>query len=230
MKYLQMPHELGVLVEFYIPKKAEYQGPLHDHLRAALEPKRFRKVLRNEKGNILPALRKFLEWRQVRKPWDRVVADIPTDLFDGWSMYEVDGVFLDREKRPPQIFEERTQVVRLIIRPNLTEIGRVAGFKQGSGKELVRFLVREFMRHETARAEDLLAGFNKEAIARFPNRRALGNACRYIDRWITAAGVFVFGYLVWSVADAIGPREKIFLVTSVWALNINEITRQAKNG
>lgn len=156
--------------------------------------------------------------------WERIVADIPDDLFGGWSMYEVDGVFVDRDERInncPRIFEERTQVVRLIIYPDLAGICRAAG--TGCSLEPVRLLVRAFMGHGTARADDFLRDEGNRWAERFPERGALERACQLVDRWITASGVFVFGYLVWSIAEAIGPREKVFWVTSVWALNINQV-------
>ncbi len=56
----------------------------------------------------------------------------------------------------------------------------------------------------------------------------LVRACEYFDDWMTAAGVFMFGYLVWAISQAIGAKEQVFWVTSSWNLNINQVELQQK--
>lgn len=241
MRYWMKPDDLGVLVEFYLPKKADYQGPLHACLKNALSVERVRTLLRKRKAEIFPTVEVLLAQRGcTEQDWENILGNIPEDVLGGWSMYEVDGAFIDRERadwlrqqrtstgqRPvPEVedlalLEERTQVVRLILFPNLYVIASRAG--AGCSLDLARGLINAFMDHPTARQADFLQDHGPFWENKLPSRSGLENACAYIDGWVTAAGVFVFGYLVWAIADAIGQREKVFWVTSSWRLKVNQI-------
>lgn len=237
------PWETGVLVEFYLPKKASYQGPLHDLLKDALYIDRVRSLLGKRKAEILPTLNVLLAHRGCgEEDWNQILRNIPEGILGGWSMYEVDGVFIDREKdqsirerlknkgnentslsddEDAAIFEERTQVVRLILYPDLRNVQLIAG--QNCSLDSARGLVDAFLHHSTARSADFLEDHGGFWDKKFPDRKALERACRYMEEWITAAGVLVFGYLVWAISDAIGTKEKVFWVTSSWGLNINQV-------
>jgi hypothetical protein len=229
------PYEPGVLVEFYLPKKASYQGPLHDRLKDALYIDRVRSLLRKRKAEILPTLQVLLARRGGgEEDWEEILRSIPEEILGGWSMYEVDGVFIDRERlknkenehtsvsdsEDAALFEERTQVVRLILYPGISNV-QLAG--QGCSSDSARGLADAFMHHPTARSADFLKDHGEFWEQKFPDRQTLELACRYMEKWITAAGVLVFGYLVWAISDAIGPKEKVFWVTASWGLNINQV-------
>lgn len=220
MRYIMRPFDLGVLAEFYLPKKIAYQGPLHDRLRGGLRPEVFRKHLLENKANVLPTLEGFLSRRgHSESEWTQLVEEIPGNILGGWSMYEVDGVFVDREN--DRVFEERTQVVRIILYPDLKQIASCSG--GGCSTESVQLLTNAFLVHGTARVSDFLRDEGDRWLPRFPSAEALHRACEQLHRWVTISAVFVFGYLVWSIADTIGTDEKVFWVTSLWNLNINQV-------
>lgn len=251
MRYWMKPDDLGVLVEFYLPKKADYQGPLHACLKNALSVERVRALLRNRKAEIFPTVEVLLTQRGcTEQDWEKILGNIPDDLLGGWSMYEVDGAFIDRERADRlrqqrsaageplvsrdledeelALLEERTQVVRLILFPNLNVISSRVG--AGCSLDLARGLTDAFMDHPTARLADFLQDHGPFWESKLPSRAGLEKACAYIDSWVTSAGVFVFGYLVWAIADAIGKREKVFWVTSAWSLKVNQIELRPDGG
>jgi hypothetical protein len=157
-------------------------------------------------------------------------------------MYEVDGVFIDRDKERSLreqrrskgnensnisddenavVYEERTQVVRLILYPDLKKLQSVAG--NNCSLDAVRGLIDAFIGHPIVRSADFLEDYGAFWQRKFKDQKVLERVCQYIEDWITAAGVFMFGYLVWSVSAAIGTKEKVFWVTSTWSLNINQV-------
>lgn len=101
-------------------KKVAYQGGLYGALKEALEdanrsendPKRG--VVSNYLMNEDHRLRRltFPSMPQLNKERARKIVEV----FSGFSLYEVDGVFwTDKDHK---VFEERTQVLRLLFRPN----------------------------------------------------------------------------------------------------------------
>ena len=111
--------------------------------------------------------------------------------------------------------------MRIILYPDLKKIQSVAG--NGCSLDAVRGLIDAFMGHPIARSADFLEDHGTFWQRKFKDQQALERTCQYIEEWITAAGVFMFGYLVWAVSAAIGTQEKVFWVTSTWSLNINQV-------
>ena len=243
MPYRLRPQEIGILVEFYLPKKVSYQGPLHDRLKDALYIDRVKTLLRERKEEILPIVEALLNRRGLNKDdWEKIIKSIPENMLGGWSMYEVDGVFIDRDKHrlvheqqrkegkeltnvinneDTAIYEERTQVVRLILYPDLVKLRSAAGNECSS--DAARGLIEAFIGHPMVRSGDFFKVYGTLWQKQFGAREALEQACQYMEEWLTAAAAFVFGYLIWSVSEAIGTKEKVFWVTSTWGLKIHQV-------
>ena len=242
MSYRLRPQETGILVEFYLPKKVSYQGPLHDRLKDALYIDRVKALLKERKEEILPTVEVLLNRRGHNKDdWEKIISSIPENILGGWSMYEVDGVFIDRDKErfvheqqqkqgneltnifneDAAIYEERTQVVRLILCPDIKELRSAA--RDECSSDAARGLIEAFIGHPMARSGDFFKAYGTFWQKEFGDRKALEQACQYLEEWLTAVAVFVFGYLIWSVSEAIGTKERVFWITSTWSLQIHQV-------
>jgi len=119
----------AVLVELYLPKKAEYQGVLYQTLTDGFKPEAVFAHFENERTkerlpHFLKHYAQHLMGVQPDDPLKRIQHQIKElkemagqSSYIGYSMYEVDGVFFNKDKQ--EIEEERTQVIRLIFKPEL---------------------------------------------------------------------------------------------------------------
>src|SRR5205085_1761634 len=73
---------------------------------------------------------------------EQKVDDFPAILF-GYSMYEVDGVFYN-SKKTPKIQEERTQIIRLMFRPDFTPLVQV--YPGTKNRKKISRITKEFLR------------------------------------------------------------------------------------
>ena len=108
MPYKTFTAEPGMLVEVYFPKKASYQGQLYAALTAGLD----REVVRQYLWQHMPRV-KHLVRPNFSKPFTERAVDYE-QVFHGFSLYEVDGVFRGKDTS----YEERTQVLRLLFKPD----------------------------------------------------------------------------------------------------------------
>jgi hypothetical protein len=103
-------HWKSVLIyEVLLPKRLEYLGKLQDVLQTIFDEEKIRQV---------PAIRAALEAEgetSTAHAWVSQVARV----FTGYSMYEVDGRYVD--PRSGQRSDERTIVIRLILHDRSTE-------------------------------------------------------------------------------------------------------------
>ncbi len=106
----------GIHFEIYFPKKIDYQAALYTALRSGHSRSSVVEFLRRQEDHVRPLLLPALR--------DRYGARMLTmhQVYFGFSMYEVDGVFFDQSKP----LEDRTQVIRLIVYPPYESILEVS--------------------------------------------------------------------------------------------------------
>src|SRR5690349_15278054 len=127
--YEIQPNEPSIFAEFYLPKKANLQGILYEVLTRGcrlIDVKNyFRELKKPEDKDRMDRVRKLARpgWTVLQKDLSAKEIDEFPRIFFGYSMYEVDGVFLKEiakhEGDPDENYaftEERTQVIRLIFK------------------------------------------------------------------------------------------------------------------
>ena len=111
MNYRYCRSEPVVLIEIYLPKRAAFQGPLFDTLTEAVrDPAVIRKHFLDPRHR--KQLKEFLAESRPLGDYDAAHIERMPQLLYGFSMYEVDGAFLGRDG---EVYEERTQVLRLLF-------------------------------------------------------------------------------------------------------------------
>src|SRR5690349_1145335 len=119
-RYRLMPDQAGVFAEIYLPKRSHLQGVLYDTLTAGFKIDYVKEHFRKKRGEVAAYIenaQKYWDAAREIQPaerdylYDAAIDQLP-DLFYGYSMYEVDGVFRS-EDSATGIDEERTQVLRL---------------------------------------------------------------------------------------------------------------------
>lgn len=236
--YEYTPYDPGIFMEVYLPKKAEYQGILYDTLT---------------QGFLLEKVKSELgrNWDKIKKMMGsyynvgREHIDEMRQVFYGYSMFEVDGVFFDERYGA---IEERTQVIRLMFRldPKETESGyfgdhtiesweftrrvmddylSAAGTTTATGK--VQFVINSI---ETYKAQWPQLGGAVESATRELAKR--------LRQWELDIVYFVLGYFIYEVCERIKALhestgrslEEEIWITTFWNLRINRIMKKISVG
>ena len=118
--YQAQDSESGIFVEIYLPKKSYFQGTLYDTLTKGFSISVVKKHLldKNKRSSIvkllsnyaIPIISKGLRDDRIEKM---------EEIFWGYSMYEVDGVFSNFKDKKINVIEERTQIMRIMFLPNI---------------------------------------------------------------------------------------------------------------
>lgn len=157
--------------------------------------------------------------------------------FYGWSMYEVDGVYLN--ETTGQLDDERTQVIRLIFRLEnpLKNVAIEAGCYDVF-EALVRWIMAEHNRldhvlpwsdEEQDRFLKLHGGwpdYKQKFVADHYKEIA-----RAVKKWIDDISLFIYGFLVrrfWVMAVALEREEDEIWTVSFFNLNLNIVKRQKR--
>lgn len=203
--------EHGVLVEMYLPKRADFQGVLYDTLTEAFDAAKIRAWLADPHGRGHVELLLRRHWPELVARLDSVAGRLQAGI-QGYTLYEVDGVYAGAQG----VVSERTQVVRLMFLPPLDELaGRIA-------------LDPARLRDEAKR---LLRGYGADS--GFLKAREPGVApevvalCEALEDWVDEVGLILFGFIMGRVCLAIRdrnlrPEEEIW-VTSTWGFTLNAL-------
>ncbi len=248
------PGKRSIFTEIYFPKKVAYQGAIFEALSNGLDEERVRmRLIKLAQLLLETELSVYPHWfdpdrytssesSKVRPTLEQAEARMKmyTSPFHGWSMHEVDGVFLAKKGQDgkQRIDEERTQIIRLIFVFNhdeekvAIEAGHLDVYRAilywvmsiyghtdydayWSDGEMGRFLGR----HQEWKAD-------KRRYAEENYKRLAGS----ITKWIDDCGLFIFGFLVrelWKrvvqVAEAEEGKklEDEIWVSSIFHFNIN---------
>ncbi|GET44385.1 hypothetical protein [Microseira wollei] len=213
MTYQFNPSQPGVFTELYLPKKSRYQGILYDTLTRGFDWDYVKQHFRIHQESI----QKFLQNSGRVSHYTREDIEGMDQVFYGYSMYEVDGVFYGKV----QIDEERTQVIRMRFFPKLEPmISELEA--QGYNSYNIINLIRRYIRANWEQNEPELEAIAKREIY------AKEKVIPYLDRWELNIQLFLFGYIVFAISEEIRKLEKKeeeIWVTSFWYLEVNVVKK-----
>lgn len=253
--------ERALFAEVYLPKKVVYQGTVFKVLRLGYNAKRVKRYLYEKAEYLLKELKMY---QNIFNPYQydeensgRNLANPPfptiqeaeqriemyASCFKGWSMYEVDGVWISDIYdsngvliEADKVYEERTQIVRVMFRlpsaytqeaidAECFDVLRSMLYwsisSQGSlaGHELWDVQREElFIAHHKPWTEKKLA-FAKKYFA---------PVAREVKKWLDDCALFIFGYLVRQFAANViikKEEEQEIWVTSFFNLTVNVVQR-----
>lgn len=216
-QYLFQPPEHGVLVELYLPKRADFQGVLYDTLTDAFDAATIRAYLADphDREHVVRLLERH--WPALVADLDAIAARLEGGI-QGYTMYEVDGVYAGASG----VVTERTQVVRIMFLPRLDALAERIHFDQDPERNRARL---------RAEAKVLLRDYGADRAflkAREPDAAPeLVALCAALEDWVDELGLVLFGFVMGRVCLAIRdrnlrPEEEIW-VTSTWGFTLNAL-------
>jgi hypothetical protein len=223
--YQYHPYETGIFVEIFLPKRAEFQGTLYRVLTEGFDLEKVKNHFRNshKRDKIKRLLEKYYD--EVANYTEENIENFP-QVFFGYSMYEVDGVFLSKRKG---IVEERTQIVRIIFMPDFEHLYEHFRLDENPVENELRIvnIVKLFLRVPNSNDEN----FFKDFKVLTKREKAL---VKYISKWVDDIGLFLFGYVVYEICERIldlhfldensgHQLEDEIWVTSFWHFAVNRI-------
>jgi hypothetical protein len=230
-------------VEIYLPKKAVYQGALYETLTEGFNLNSVRQHFLTQEANVKRFLKNYVEGRGYSR------ADVKnlSPSYEGYSLYELDGVFCDRFSDPLlklttngrdyRLIEERVQVVRLMF------LAPIRDFALPHARWPV-FAARRFLRFWTHDLEEYKADLVGTSRRRSPHRKASSIAAerRLVDGlkgWLDNIGLFVHGYILYKLCERVheldkaraieAPEQEIW-VSSFRCLAVVRTTRDKSEG
>lgn len=240
--YLFTRGEGGIFAELYFPKKVEYQSTIYTSLQVGYQEQRVRDYLTFNAESLLTELAGYVDllnpyqYGTVQRP---ETSETPVEQaqkriemysspFRGWSMYEVDGMFFNRQGR---IYEERTQVIRLMFRfrssytrqarrVNAIDVLRSILLSSISERGL---LATENVWDERSRQHYLATHepWQDARKRRFAERYYI-RICREVGKWIDDCALFIFGYLVRAFSQEVLERARV--EEEIWVMSFSNMT------
>ena len=239
--------ERPLFSEVYFPKKIVYQGTVFKALEEGLREEIVKEYL---KGNVVSLTEELKGYPDILNPRQFEEAsrkqpqfvsledalkriEVYQSCFRGWSMYEVDGIFL----RNGGIDEERTQVIRLMFRfdSSLSALAEEAGCGDALRAIHLWFMDHRFYRLVEQKPWDAaekrrLINFRSPwpAYKRKFVEKHFEAAMKESVKWLDDCALFTYGYLVrnfWEIVLKRGRREDEIWVTSLFGLNLNVVKR-----
>lgn len=238
--------ERGIFTEVYFPKKVVYQSAVFEALKDGHKPSVVKNYLNRHVQVLLEELRDYKDLfnphqyedggeRQFGPPTitdARLRIQRYVSRFKGWSMYEVDGVWVAKDR----VDEERTQVVRIMFRlpSRYARTAHAAGCADvlrailywtisSQGHTLEHRVWSEaeqgrFIEHHQPWPP------HKEAFATQYYRRI----AQEVAKWRDDCALFVFGYLVRKFAEKVleeRKRETEIWIASFFNMTVNVMKR-----
>lgn len=214
-RYVLSSSDSGMFAEIYFPKRSAYQGAIFDALRNGFFEKEVKEYLSANAADLIEELR---DWSEILDPL-KYSAEQPLfrtltsqdvlqriqmyrSVFKGYSMYSVDGFFFSDATQ--QIYEEPTQIVRLIFRfeSKLAAQAEIEGCKDML-RCLLFWLVDYVMRLDhhfswaPSEREHFLHDHKHWPAAQLAfAERHFADLAREAEQWLDDCGLFIFGYLV----------------------------------
>ena len=175
-------------VEIYLPKKAAYQGALYDTLKKGFDLVKVKNHFRKNRVAVKEFLKHHEELSQYK---DEQVENL-SPSFNGYSLYELDGVFRYPVMPEPRykLCEERVQVVRLMFLP-----------PQDLSKEEDQLAARRYVRFWTQNTSE----YDRDVEKLSPPEKVGGRKAMAKDlyRWLQDVGLFLHGFILFKICKAI---------------------------
>jgi hypothetical protein len=216
------------MFEVFLPKRMEYQSKLYEALQFGLHLNRVRAFLEGAGADPqaeIDRIRALIPGKAQAAFTPERVARMQQVYF-GFSLYEVDGVFVTDPSDPGnQRTQERTQVVRLFFKPDAI-IQQIRSNPSLSGTEAARLLheLRSFQ-------ESSVSWVDAAAVETYlsqhanPDRPTLRDSLAALEEWRIDVLLFVFGYVVGKITEDLSIDENEIWVTSHQSLVVNVIRR-----
>lgn len=212
--YRASTSETGIQTEIYLPKKSYFQGTLNDTLTSGFD---FDHVKRTLIENIEDVKRLMNDFSvpMVSKGLQTVRIGQMKRIFWGYSMYEVDGVFLAPLESGRRVDEERTQVIRFLFRPDIADIKEVLKGKDiETTAERIKKTISDLYEPGGIEREDLLGDRKTEILS----------VLDYLEEWRWDIQLFLFGYVINAVCKQIGTQGKnIKAEDEIWITSFRDI-------
>jgi hypothetical protein len=189
--------EPGHFVEIYLPKKAVYQGPLYETLTKGFDLDVVRKHLTEHETDV----KEFLQHHEELRSYTTEQVSRLSPSFNGYSLYELDGVFRSPSMPAPQgeLCEERVQVIRLMFLPpeNL-----LAGITDSDEKR--QLAARRYIRFWTQNMSEYLADLKRD------NRSddTYEKIAAKLSKWLGDVALFLHGYILFKLCVSIDVLKK----------------------
>ena len=220
LSYKARTSETGIQTEIYLPKKSYFQSTLYDTLTNGFDPDLVKKTLIQNVEDVkklmndftVPIISKGLEPTRINQM---------KRIFWGYSMYEVDGVFSASSESGRRVDEERTQVIRLLFRPDIEDIKQVLKEKKDieTTTESIKKTIYDLYDPGGISCKGLSGERNTE----------ISSICDYLEEWRWDIQLFLFGYVINEICKQIRKlgksikAEDEIWITSFWNIQINRI-------
>lgn len=216
-----------MMFEVFLPKRMEYQSKLYEALQCGLHLENVRAFLRGaDRETEQHRIRALIPEPVAAKYTDARIQNLQQVYF-GFSLYEVDGVFVTDPRDPASHrMQERTQVVRLFFKPDaIYEMIRGNQSLTTADRNAILDEVRQFQR-------STVACNGGDAVNTYLRQRnitgesdALRSALQAIEDWHADILLFVFGYVVGKITEELAIDESEIWVTSHQSLVVNVVRR-----
>ncbi len=181
--YELLPSEQSIFTEIYLPKRPDLQGMLYhiltngfdgDHVEAYFnDPAR--------KTDILSFLSTSLP---MLKGWNSTIINHLKQILQGYSLYEVDGVFKHPSTGKPM--RERVQVIRVFLKPDYSNLSNATVFTEKQQNAILSRQVLEWwsVQPDDRSTKEDLQGFQLE-----------------LFQWVQAAVLFIYGFIIYQLQE-----------------------------
>ncbi len=239
MNYKFKKGQAGIKVEIYLPKKAEYQGTLYETLVKGLRLNYKEHFLKGEKRKeINELLKAYTDIHSYTEDQIELFQKQFPNIFNGYSMYEVDGVFKSSTLEN-LVYEERTQVIKLLFVPDYEKIKE--NYPDWEIFEILK-LSQRFFRHAHVNKDAFWKDSENNNI-NYLQKEGAREIIQYLSNYVNCSALIVFGYIVFEITkkldkmldekrDRIGkdsklkPIEEEIWVTSEWSFTVNKVIYQ----
>lgn len=234
MRYRFHNAEIGVMYEIMLPKKIQYQGFLFNALVNGLQTFSFASYFEENKESVKQLFEDYSDYLVGKRPEVELFDTDYAAIFQGYSMFEVNGVF--RHEKSDAFDEELTQIVRVYFLPDYDAMGK--RFPEFTQIEILRFADNFFSQHKNMyrRLQQFYNTSGKADSGDAPEQEREKVLHDYLNHWVDAVALFVFGYIIHEICKHLGAEyekdrlpalEKEIWVSSHWGILINRTRLRA---
>lgn len=249
--------ERGMYIEIYFPKRAAYYGTIFDALRDGYYEDKVKQYLRENVRQLINEFQAFPDLfsphRYTRKPSRALPTqeealqriEMYKSPFNGWSIYDVSGVWFEKEKvvennaevEKVKMIEETTDIVRVMFRfeSSFAQLAIDAGCF-----DVLRAIVFWTVFYHGRLYDHKIWGEAEKVqfMARhkpWPKKKRLFTEKHYVEiareagKWVDDRVIFVFAYLVrkfWENVVEKGLKEDEIWVAGFFDLVLNVIKQR----